>query len=469
MDDTSPDRELTRAVLGRAATLGVALGTIPVAGASLLLAGGPRLLTEAAGLIAMVVVAIGVGMWVGSPGAERDELPMRERWAVAGVTTALAGAFATALRGYDLLGTGTLGRTLGLLLLVGIPVYALGLAVPILLAAGERWEEALGESGSEWGVLGVVVLGVLGGVVAGVVAAGVVLVPTVTAGPVLLVTSIVLLAPLVIPEPEVAEPEEEVLAEVVTPFGSLRVTELTYAGDRQPERRLYLNGEEESAELVRSGAPALAYVAAAETWLTSSTPPASTYLFLGGGAYTLPRRIAERDPRARITVVELDPAVTQLARTYFGLRREHRITSVHGDARAYLTREGEGGRFDRVYVDVYAGDESLPYALVTREAFLAVARQLRPGGVAAMNVIGEVRGPHSARLWSVVRTWASVFPSTALYAHLGPDYPDRQNLLLAGAPDAEQHFPARAGLFERWPAAEWATGPETVVYRDLVD
>ena len=35
---------------------------------------------------------------------------------------------------------------------------------------------------------------------------------------------------------------------------------------------------------------------------------------------------------------ELDPEVTRIAQHYFGLRREHRITTVHGDARAFASR-----------------------------------------------------------------------------------------------------------------------------------
>jgi predicted membrane-bound spermidine synthase len=239
-----------------------------------------------------------------------------------------------------------------------------------------------------------------------------------------------------------------------------------YPGDRQPERRLYLNGEEESGELVRSGAPTLAYIAAAEGWLAERTPRGASYLFLGGGAYTLPRRVAERDPRAAITVVELDPEVTRTALRFFGLRREHGIRSVHGDARAFLTGR-DGGAFDRIYVDVYGGQESLPHALVTAEALEAMRARLRQGGIAALNVIGTTQGPESTRFWSIARTFATAFPSVALYVHLGRDYPDRQNFLLAGALAADHPFPPRAGLFDLWPKNAWPTPPGVLVYHDL--
>ena len=457
-----------RPILIRASLIGAALGAIGVAGVSLLVGGGPGLLTEGIGLAVTALVALGAGMWVSAPGADREELPMRERWAAAGLATAAAGVFATAWRMYGVLSGGMVGRTLGLLFLVALPAYTIGLALPTLLALAERWEERVGDDEAGWGVLGTLVLGVLGGALLGMVVPGLLLIPLLGTGPVLLAISVLLLSPLVIAEPEEPEVEEVILREDITPFSELRVTEISYPGERQPERRLYLNGEEESAELVRSGAPALAYIAAAETWLTSSTAPGSAFLFLGGGAYTLPRRLAERDPRARITVVELDPEVTRIAQQYFGLRREHRITTVHGDARAFASREDAVPRYDRIYMDVYAGTEALPYALVTREAFEQLGRHLRPGGVLAMNVIGVLRGRESIRLWSVVKTLESVFPSTALYWHLGPDYPDRQNVLLAGSPDPEHRFPGRAGLFERMPREEWPNDSRAVVYRDMV-
>ena len=282
----------------------------------------------------------------------------------------------------------------------------------------------------------------------------------------LMSAAIVLLIPLALPSPESSGTTERELYRTVSHFGELRVSEVVYPGERQPERRLYLNDEEESSELVRSGAPTLAYVAAAESWLSRITPPGSRYLFLGGGAYTLPRRVAERDRRAPIDVVELDPEVTAIARKFFGLNQALAVRPIHGDARAFL-HQASGGAYDRVYVDVYGGDERLPHSLVTREAIASLADILAPGGVAAMNVIGMAVGEERRQLWSVVGTFAGVFPNVALYFHLGRDYPERQNFLLAGSMDTEREFPERAGQFERWARADWPEVEGVAVYRDL--
>lgn len=464
MDDSSRERFARRAELVSALTLGFALGAIVLAGGSLVLFDTVGLRTATTGLVATALVALAAGMWAGAPPDDADELPLRERWMGAALAAGGAGAFATYMEINDAFARATVGRMSGLLFLIAIPLYLLAMVVPVLLAWARGREED--DDGSRTAV-GRLTLGILGGMALGILASGLLLLPQAGAGPLLLGMSALLLVPLLLREPEDDDAVEQVVFETETPFHELRVTEVVYPAERQPERRLYLNGEEESGELVRSGAPTLAYVAAAEGWITQGAPRGGSYLFLGGGAYTLPRRVAERDPRSRVTVVELDPEVTSVAYHFFGLRPEHRVRSVHGDARAFLDRSGGQPTYDRIYIDVYGGQESLPYPLVTREAFAAALGLLNAGGIAAINVIGVTHGPEARRLWSVVRTFVDVFPSVALYTHLGPDYPERQNLLLAGSADAVPALGTRAGLFEPWPSESWPDLSDALVYRDL--
>ncbi|HEU4457479.1 MAG TPA: fused MFS/spermidine synthase, partial [Longimicrobium sp.] len=306
---------------------------------------------------------------------------------------------------------------------------------------------------------------VLAGTALGAALTGIVLLPAISPGPLLLGTAAFITFPLFFPRPTaVEEMDEEVLWEDETAFGTLRVTEIVYPGKRQPERRLYQGDEIESGELVRTGAPTFAYIAAGERLLAEIGEAGQSYLFLGGGAYTLPRRVAERDASARITVVELDPEVTRIAARFFGLRPELGITSVHGDARAVASRM-PAGSFDRVFLDVYDGTEQVPYHLVTVEGLAVLARLLRPGGVLAVNVIGVAEGEGERRFWSTVRTAREAFASMRLYFHLGRDYPDRQNFLVVASPEPGARLPDTAGAFEEWPEAEWPNLP-TTVFRD---
>ncbi len=481
MGASSPSRGRVRwLVLGQAMLVGLALGVLAFTGADLFLTAVADVLAASIGLVVPLLVALAVGLWAGAPSAASKEPPLRARWYAAGITVGIAGVFATYWSMQEVVPQGAVPRVLLLLFLVAAPVYALGYLLPSLLARAEQreleaeaheeevqWEERV------WQPLGSVVVGVLGGVAFGVLLAGTLLATQLGPGSLLLGTAAALILPTLQPETRVEGVQEQILFETESALSSIRVVEILYPGRRQPERRLYVNDEEESGELVRSGAPTLAYIAAAEQWLAQVAARGEAYLFLGGGAYTLPRRVAERDPQARITVVELDPEVTRVAYRFFQVRREHRIISLHGDARALIERqaeEGEGGgdgEYDRIFVDVYDGRESLPYSLVTVEAFTLLRRLLRPGGRLLLNTIGVAEGTGERRFWSIVRTLAEVFPSLALYVHLGRDFPERQNLLLAAAAEPDAIFPEHAGIFERWPREEWPEWEGTLVFHDL--
>lgn len=472
MDASPPDRREAAPIAARAALVGLALGTVGMAGGGLVLFRTEGVVAAAATVLATFAVALAAGLWAGTPPEEAEPVSLPGRWLFAGIAVGAAGIFATALAVLNRLGgRGDALRVLGLLFLVALPVYAIGFLVPPLIgwAEGVLDPQDEGDEAAARRALAVVALGVLGGIAAGALLAGFLLIPRLDAGPLLLATAAVLTSPVLFPRPKRTGPEARVLYEAETPFSTLRVVETVYAGERQPDRTLYQDDEIESGELVRSGAPTFAYVAAGERWLGEVSGRGDAYLFLGGGAYTLPRRVAERDPSARITVVELDPEVTRVAYRWFGLRPEHGVVSVHGDARAVVegwVAEGRGGGFDRVYVDVYGGRESLPYSLVTAEALATLAGLLRPGGTLAFNVIGTAEGEGSVRFWSTVRTAAEVFPSLELYHHLGRDYPERQNFLLALSPEPGRRWPERAGSFERWPRAEWPGVTGTAVFRD---
>jgi hypothetical protein len=468
MDGSRPEGKVRGALIAHAALAGAALGVLAMVGGGVFLRDAEGLLAATAGVVVTVVAALAVGLWAGAPDISPAEPRLRMRWFGAGLTAGAAGLIATLLEMVPPGAESVMVQTVALLLMVAAPVYALGLLLPSLLAWAERgpieWSDE--SDAPVWEPVGTLILGILAGVGFGVAVAATALVPHLGAGPVLFGTGAALILPTLVPDPIPPETDEKLIYEADTPLGTVRVVEFVYPGERQPERRLYVNDEEESGELVRSGAPTLPYIAAAEEWFSRTAAPGDRYLFLGGGAYTLPRRVAERDPRAEITVVELDPEITRVAYRYFGMRRGYGIASVHGDARAFVEAADERS-YDRLYVDVYGGQEALPYSIVTVEAFERMARLLRPGGMLTVNVIGVTGGEGGPRLWSVIRTAAAVFPSVALYVHLGRDYPDRQNLLLAATAKAGHEFPPAAGMFEAWPRAEWPAEPTTMVFRDL--
>lgn len=116
-------------------------------------------------------------------------------------------------------------------------------------------------------------------------------------------------------------------------------------------------------------------------------------LILGGGGYTHPRYILHRRPNSQVYVVEIDPVVTEAARTAFGLQPDPRMKITHMDARQYLLdliRQKEAGgdipEFDFIFLDA-VHDYDVPFHLTTRECQQLCEKLLAPDGVYMINLI----------------------------------------------------------------------------------
>lgn len=451
-------------IAARGAAAGFALAAVCFAGGGLLLFSADGLLGAAGSYAATLVVALAAGIWAGAADWPDEPVRGRRRWTAAALATAVAGAFALFWTLYEGGPYAPPLRWVAVLPFAGA-VYLTGIILPLMLEQGRR-ATAMLDPEERWDASLTTLVALLGGGAAGALLASRLLLPAMGPGPLLFATAGLLVLPTLLPAlPSPAD--ERVLLETESPLSEIEVIEILVPG-REPERRLYVNGEEESGELARSGRPTLAYIVAAEEWLARVSEAGDRYLFLGGGAYTLPRRVAERDPSAGITVAELDPAVTAAAYRFFGVRPEHGIATINGDARAVATQLLEQDRrFERIFVDVYAGAETLPVSLVTLEAFGLLREMLTPGGTLALNVIGNVTGPGSVRFWSIIETLSAAFPNLALYPHLGPDFADRQNVLVAATAGPGAAFAERAGLFIRWPRAEWPRPSGAAALRDV--
>ncbi|MDQ7828942.1 MAG: fused MFS/spermidine synthase [Armatimonadota bacterium] len=131
---------------------------------------------------------------------------------------------------------------------------------------------------------------------------------------------------------------------------------------------------------------------------------------LGGG--TVPRRFVEDYPQVQVDVAELDPEVVAAAYRYFDLPRTPRLRVIAQDGRLFLFTTPT--RYDLILLDAYLID-TIPFHLATREFFELVAARLRPGGVAASNVIGALDGPDSRLFRAIYRTFRTVFPTVYVF------------------------------------------------------
>src|SRR6201987_5096142 len=112
-------------------------------------------------------------------------------------------------------------------------------------------------------------------------------------------------------------------------------------------------------------------------------------------------------PNVQVTSVELDPAVLELAKKYFGIRDEPNFQVVNRDGRLFLSESKD--RYDIILIDAYRGPV-VPFHLLTKEFYQIVKDHLSNGGVVVQNV-----EPSTMLFDSAVKTIASVFPELDFY------------------------------------------------------
>lgn len=130
---------------------------------------------------------------------------------------------------------------------------------------------------------------------------------------------------------------------------------------------------------------------------------------IGGGTYTFPRYL-EKFHHGNTVVAEIDPEVTDIVKTQFGMHDSPGIDVIHEDARPVLRDRPKGERYDLVLGDAFA-DIAIPFHLVTREFNEIVRSHLKPDGMYLANVIDGVNYDF---LRSYMTTLGKTFPSVRL-------------------------------------------------------
>jgi spermidine synthase len=121
----------------------------------------------------------------------------------------------------------------------------------------------------------------------------------------------------------------------------------------------------------------------------SAAPQRVLVIGLGGG--TIPRALREILPGAEIDTVEIDPAVTRVARRFFGFKDDPKMQVFEMDGRVFVKRAiREGRRYDAVLLDAF-DHEYIPEHLLTREFLTEAKALLAPGGVLVGNTFSSSR------------------------------------------------------------------------------
>lgn len=198
-------------------------------------------------------------------------------------------------------------------------------------------------------------------------------------------------------------PGDKLLAEAETPYNYVQMVESKGAISMDVDRgwaalSSYRPGEQRTGTYRD-------YFPIAKLLNSNSAFPRSI-LILGVAGGTDARIFRTAFPGARITGVEIDPALIALGKKYMQLNGAlDRI--VIADGRSFLRSDTE--KYDLIIVDVY-NQEYIPFHMATVEFFEIVRRKLAPGGVAAMNVAWRTSDE-----WNLPRvcaeTLSRVFPT----------------------------------------------------------
>lgn len=170
-------------------------------------------------------------------------------------------------------------------------------------------------------------------------------------------------------------------------------------------------------------------------------------LVMGGGGYSLPKYLAAYVPAARTDVVEVDPAITRLARERFFLDECLERTGAEGDGRIRLVNDDAWGflraatePYDVIVNDAFSGRRPLG-PLETSEGARVIRERLAPDGVYLANVRCACEGRGARPLREVEEAFGREFSRVA-YAPEWEDEPRKAgNNAFMATSDASAELP----------------------------
>lgn len=382
-----------------------------------------------ANVIGLILIYLSVGYWVGGRTADRHPnartlgIVLLLAAAAIAVLPFVAHPFLNlAVSGLNALSVGVvIGSFFSTLLLFAVPVSLLGMVSPFALRLSLPDISRAGRTSGKLSSLATV------GAIVGTFGAAVLLIPaigtqrtmlsaalaTAVAAMPLLVRPAVVLAVIVagllaIP-PAAPKPEIRTIAEREDAYQFVQVL-------REGDGKVVMRTDEGVADqsVYRSDTA----LTGGEWDMPLVVPPLMSraphrILVIGNAGGTTARALAAVYPGASIDGVELDPVVSELARTYMGMNDISGLHVYAADGRAFLRDTSR--RYDLVVVDAYR-QTYIPFQLATEEFFTEIRDHLAPGGAVALNV---ERVPGDNRLvQSVSGTVAAVFPQVWLWPAL---------------------------------------------------
>lgn len=128
------------------------------------------------------------------------------------------------------------------------------------------------------------------------------------------------------------------------------------------------------------------WIASAIDGITPANAPLDA-VFVGGGAFTLPRWLQATRPDSKSNVLEVDGGLVEFDRKILGLRTTSNLRATVGDGRVTMRREPSASA--NVIVGDAFSSRTVPWQLMTTQWMSEIRRVLRPGGLYELNMIDE--------------------------------------------------------------------------------
>lgn len=188
-------------------------------------------------------------------------------------------------------------------------------------------------------------------------------------------------------------------------YGNLKVVDYSYQSTHN--RELLIDGLVQGGIDMSSGQSVYEYAYLLQFLPYALNPEGKNCLVIGLGAGLVPAWYKAQGVDTE--VVDIDPAVIEIARSYFSFNP---AIPVHvEDARYFLINTKQ--RYDFMVLDVFNGDTT-PGHLLSVEAMRLAKQRLSPNGVLAINLVGSLKH-HTLMTASVIKTLQSVFDQVAIY------------------------------------------------------
>lgn len=158
-------------------------------------------------------------------------------------------------------------------------------------------------------------------------------------------------------------------------------------------------------------------------------PQPTQALVLGAGTGTVARALHARYPQAQVDMVDVEPKLFMLARTYFALPDSEKIHAHTADGRQFL-RTAQEGKYDIVFGDMYSGYYSVPWHVTTREFYTLLYSRMAPGGVYVGNYVLTLDTAAPSLFGSTLRTLREVFDEVHVFAVNGVHEEGLQNIIM---------------------------------------